>query len=251
MAGFFRGPLLALVCSAALLGTALAGLQGCKKLASLAKPKQPPAFHRPRVDAAFARMLDKLTDDPKFQEALKRGPEGAPGQKLDLAVKASGNRELGAQLAAKGTARLSPVEFLQLTKLKLKLSEKSPKLCAGFWSGGIELSDLGAGLDTLTDEEIERWFVLSERATHLELYATTPLPRFPGKVLIEGFRDISAALPESEREPFVATLKQGAAASPAAGCQAYQQLTRGALTFPEARRDTFMRGLMFDKLVDW
>lgn len=136
-------------------------------------------------------------------------------------------------------------------KLKLKLSEKSPKLCAGFWSGGIDMLELGAGLDTLTDDEIERWFKLSLRATQLELNSSEPLPRFSGKVLVDGFRDISAALPESERSVFVATMQQGLAAPPAAGCLAYQQLTRGALTFADARRDTFLRGLSFDELVDW
>ncbi len=250
MAGLFRGRPLALACGVALAFCGIGGLASCKQLASLAKKKPPQAFNRPRVDAAFGRMLEKLQDDPKFQEALKRGPD-ASGEKLDLAVNAGDYRGLGAQLAAKGTARLSPIEFLQLVKLKLKLSEKSPKLCAGFWSGGIDLAELGAGLDALSDEEIERWFVLSQRATHLELYATTPLPRFPGAVLVEGFREISAALPEGERQTFVATMQQGLTAPPAAGCLAYQQLTRGALSFPETRRDTFLRGIMFDKLVDW
>jgi len=250
MAGFHRGRLLALIARGLVVLGVLGGAGACKELSSLTKKKPPPVFNRPRVDAALSRMLEKLEDDPKFREALKRGPDGG-GEKLNLAVKAADYRELGAQLAAKGTARLSSIEFLQLVKLKLKLSEKSAKLCAGFWTGGIELAELGVGLDALSDEELERWFVLSERATHLELYATAPLPRFSGKVLVEGFREISAALPEGERDAFVATLQQGVSAPPAAGCLAYQQLTRGALGFPETRRDAFLRGLMFDKLVDW
>jgi len=250
MAGYFRGRL-ALAARLALALGVLGGAASCKELASLVKKKPPAVFNRPRVDAALERMLEKLQDDPKFRAALARGPDAASGEKLDLAVKATDYRGLGAQLAAKGTARLSAIEFLQLVKLKLKLSEKSAKLCAGFWTGGIDLAELGVGLDSLDDDELERWFVLSERATHLELYATTPLPRFAGQVLVDGFRDISAALPEGEREAFVATLQQGVSASPAAGCHAFQQVTRGALTFADSRRDTFLRGLMFDKLVDW
>lgn len=233
-----------------LLG-ALAPLASCQKLASLAKPKPAAVFKRPRVDAALARMQERLAQDPKFSEAIKRASTSPQDEKLDLAVNTSGYRELGAQLAAKGTARLSPVEFLQLIKLKLKLAEKSPKLCAGFWSGGIDMNELGAGLDALDDTELERWFELSERATRAELYATTPLPRFAGKVLVDGFRDISAALPPAESEAFAATLREGAKAPPAAGCDAYLKLTRGALVFPDPRRDTFLRGLMFDTLVDW
>jgi hypothetical protein len=226
---------------------------GCKKVASIFKPKPAPVFNRPRVDAALQRMLAKIQDDPKFKEAVAKGP--APkdkGEKLDLAVTNDGGyRELGAQLTAKGTARLSPGQFLELSNLKLALAEKSPKLCAGFWSGGISSDELGAGLDQLSDAQIERWFELSEQAVHLELYATTPLPRFRGQVVVEGIRDVAATLPEAEATAFTDTMQQGTAAPPAAACQAYLRLVKGGLSFTDPRRDTFLRALSFDTLVDW
>lgn len=226
---------------------------GCKKAASLFQPKPAPVFNRPRVDAALQRMLSKIQDDPKFKEALAKGPTGKDkGDKLDLAVNNGGGyRELGAQLTAKGTARLSPGQFLELSNLKLALAEKSPKLCAGFWSGGISSDELGAGLDQLSDAQLERWFALSEQAVHLELYATTPLPRFRGQVVVEGIRDVAATLPQAEATAFTDTMQQGTSAPPAAGCQAYLQLVRGGLKFPDPRRDTFLRALSFDTLVDW
>lgn len=226
---------------------------GCKKVASMLRPKPAPVFNRPRVDAALQRMLSKIQDDPKFKEALAKGPAAkTDGAKLDLAVTDGGGyRELGAQLTARGTARLSPGQFLELSNLKLALAEKSPKLCAGFWSGGLTSDDLGAGLDQLSDSQIERWFELSEQAVHLELYATLPLPRFRGQVVVEGIKDVAATLPEAEAATFTATMQQGTAATPAAGCQAYLQLVRGGLAFGDPRRDTFLRALSFDTLVDW
>jgi len=231
---------------------ALTASVSCKRVAALVRKPAPPTFNRPRVDAALAKISEKIQEDPKFIELIARGPGAAKGEKLDLAFNAaSGYQDLGAQLAAKGMARLSPIEFLQQVKLKLKMAEKSPKLCAGFWSGGVNLADLGEGLDSLSDAEIERWFELADRATHLELYATTPLPRFPGKALTDGIREIAAGLSPAESQAFVATLQQGVSAPPAAGCLAFEQLTRGGLALPEAQRDTFLRGLAFDKLVDW
>src|SRR6478752_1367939 len=233
----------------ALILTVLTAGVSCKRIIALVKKPPPPTFNRPRVDAALAKISEKIQEDPKFIELIKRGPQASNGEKLDLAFKPnSGYQDIGAQLAAKGMARLSPVECLQQVKLKLKMAEKLPKLCAGFWSGGVSIADLGEGLDSLSDSEIERWFELANRATHLELYATTPLPRFSGQVMTDGIRQIAAALPPAESQAFVATMQQGVGAPPAAGCLAFEQLTRGGLALPEAQRDTFLRGLSFDKL---
>ena len=160
-------------------------------------------------------------------------------------------RELGAQLSAKGAARLESAEFMDLMRLKVKLAEASPKLCAGFWSGGLATADLAAGLDALNDADLHRWFELSEHAMHLELYATTPLPRFSGKDLLAGLRDIKAELAPAAADTLTKTMGTGVAATPEAGCLAYLQLTRGGMHLPDARRDTFLRTLTFDSLVDW
>jgi hypothetical protein len=228
------------------------GAGSCKRLASLGRHTASPGFGRPRVDEAAQKMLDHIAEDPKFQAELLRGPGAGPkDEKMNLAVSSSGYRELGAQLAAKGAARLSVNEFLELSKMKLKLAEASPKLCAGFWSGGLNTMDFGAGLDSLSDRELARWFTLSERAVHLQLYATTPLPRFAGTALTEGLRDIADALPPADGQTLRQTMQQGVAAAPEAGCKAYLALERGGLGFPEARRDAFLRALTFDSLVDW
>jgi hypothetical protein len=234
------------------LASAVLGGAGCEKLAALAKKPQPAVFNRPRVDAALWRMLEKVQDDPKFKEVLAKGPQGPKGEKLGLAVTSSSAAgEIGAQLGAKGIARLSPEQFLEVVRLKLKLADKSPKLCAGFWSGGIATADLAEGLDALNDADLERWFDAAAQAAHLELYATTPLPRFKGQVLVEGMRDIAASLSPAESEAFLNTAKQGPSAPPAAACQAFLQLSHGGLAFPDPRRDQFLRALAFDKLVDW
>jgi len=244
-----RGLALALV---AVMLVSIFGAGSCKRLASLGRGSPGAGFGRPRVDEAAQKMLDKIAEDPKFKAELARGPDAAPKDgKLKLAVSSSGYRELGAQLAAKGAARLSVNEFLELSKIKLKLAEASPKLCAGFWSGGLNTVDFGVGLDSLNDRELERWFTLSERAVHLELYATTPLPRFPGKAVTDGLRDIADALPSADGQTLRQVMQQGLAATPEAGCKAYLQLERGGLAFPEPRRDTFLRALTFDSLVDW
>jgi hypothetical protein len=235
-----------------LMFVSMFGAGSCKRLASLRRGSPSSGFDRPRVDDRAQKMIDEIAEDPKFKALLARGPDPASKDgKMKLAVSSSGYRELGAQLAAKGAARLSVNEFLELSKLKLKLAEASPKLCAGFWAGGLNAGDFGAALDSLNDRELERWFTLSERAVHLELYATTPLPRFPGKALTEGLRDIADALPSVDGQTLRQVMQQGVAATPEAGCKAYLQLERGGLALPEPRRDTFLRALTFDSLVDW
>jgi hypothetical protein len=232
-----------------LLVLCLFGAVSCKRLASLGKP--PPVFGRPRVDAAFREMADEIAKDPKFKEELAKGSKSPDTEKLDLAIKSTGNRELGAQLAAKGAARLDAKEFLEMIKLKLKLAEASPKLCTGFWSGGLAGEDFAVGLDALSDPDLHRWFQLSARAMRLQLYATTPLPRFAGQALTDGIGEIKSTLPPEASDTLSKTMTAGVAAPPAAACQAYLQLTRGALRLPDAQRDAFLRAMTFDTLVDW
>jgi hypothetical protein len=236
----------------AALGLLMLGLfatTSCKRLASLGKP--PPVFGRPRVDAAFREMADEIVKDPKFKAELAKGTKNPDGEKLDLAIKSTGNRELGAQLAAKGAARLDAKEFLEMIKLKLKLAEASPKLCTGFWSGGLASEDFAAGLDALSDPDLHRWFQLSGHAMRLQLHATTPLPRFAGQALTDGISEIKSTLPPAASDTLSKTMTAGVAAAPDAACQAYLQLTRGAMRLPDAQRDAFLRALTFDTLVDW
>jgi hypothetical protein len=65
------------------------------------------------------------------------GPGAGHPHKEPMVFTDRGAAGLGAELAAKGTARLTPVELSDLLILKLKLARQSPKLCTGFWSGGM------------------------------------------------------------------------------------------------------------------
>ncbi len=214
-------------------------------------PKEPVVSpRRKRVEAAFESFAETLEKDPMFRDEVQRR-HGAAQKKFNLAFASQGSEEIGAQLAAEGMVRLSPNDFLKIVDLRLKLAENSAKLCAGFWSGGVNRADLIAGFEMLTDEDLQRWMALTERGVRLQLSAKTPLPRFPEKVFIEGAREILDQLPEAEQEPLLKIMEDGVAARPADGCKAFLQLIRGGLRLPSQRRDIFLRAVSFNSLIDW
>lgn len=207
------------------------------------------ALGGPRVYAASQRLAESVARDPKFVEALANQQTGAP--RVNLPVKMDPGQELSAQLVAQGSARLPADEFLEMVKLRLKMAEGSPTICAGFWSGGLLPSDMGRSLEALGDADFQRWFELSERAMRLQLYATTPLPRFSGKAFVQGAREILAPLPDAERAAHMKTMDAGLAAPPAEGCSTYLVLVRGGIQLPSTRRDAFLRALSLNSMVDW
>jgi hypothetical protein len=207
------------------------------------------ALGGPRVYAAFQRTIGVIAKEPRFLEELAR--HRSAGKNLDLPIQVDASQDFSAQLAAQGSARLPPEEFLEIVKLRLQLAEANDKICAGFWSGGLSMSEFGAGLALLRDEDLQRWMELSARAVRLQLYATTPLPRFAAKSYVDGVRDILAPLPLPERTRLTSTMEAGISAPPADGCKALLLLMRGGIELPAHRRDAFLRTMSFNSMVDW
>jgi hypothetical protein len=211
---------------------------------------QPPPLLGGRAENALRTIDERLAGDPKFLAELARY-QRSPTPDKKLAVSVSPQQEFGAQLAAQGLVRLSPDDFLDLAKLRLKLAESSKVLCAGMWSGGIPASEFVNGLERFSDEDLHRWVELTEAGMRLQLYATTPLPRFSGKVFVDGTREIKRRLPPEEQRSLLKTMDAGTTAPPEEACNALLVLMRGGLLLPPARRDPFLRALSFDSLVDW
>jgi hypothetical protein len=222
--------------------------------ANVPRPKLPP-----RVAALYEQATQGLKDDPKFvrfiQDEMKRVADGVPNagqpKNKDNVISDQGFGGLGAELTSLGTMRLPPHEFQETVKLKLKLAQQSSKVCAGFWSAGLSLADMALALDGLSDSELRRWFDLSNRAMHLQLHATDPLPRIKGETVVQGMTSIVEGLPKDEGEALLRIAEAGTAVSPDDGCKAFKQFIEGGLRLPDNVRDPFLRGMSSPSLVDW
>lgn len=147
-------------------------------------------------------------------------PGAGQPKRETLAYTDRGAAGVGAELAAKGTARLSPAQLSDLVALELKLARKSPRLCAGFWSGGITLQDMATTIEAeFTDAEARRWFEPSIAATRLELHAKGPPARIRGEDVGHGIQLMLDALAPVERDPLLNTLDMGVKAPPEAEAQ--------------------------------
>lgn len=210
----------------------------------------PPQRFGGRSEVALRRMGERLGHDPKFLEELARY-QRSPTPDKALAVNVPQQQEFGAQLASQGMVRLPPDDFLDIVKLRLKLAENSKTICVGMWSGGLSALEFANGLDALSDEDLSRWVELTEAAMRLQLYSTTPLPRFSEKVFLDGVREIKRPLPPHEQRTLLKTMETGTSAPPDEACNALLVLMRGGLRLPAARRDSFLRALSFASFVDW
>jgi len=216
------------------------------ELHDTAAPEIRSAFPQPRVAAAFRGMMAALETDSRFMQELKQPRTGVP--KMDVAFDMEGPEGVGAQLAARGAARLPAGALVDLIALKIKLAKGSQMLCEGFWSGHLKSADLGAGLDKLDDADLLRWFALTRQAVEEELRATTPLPRL-AETDLEPAGELFDQVPVHEREVLMRALDQGTQANPADGCKVFLLFSQGAMTLPEPRRSKFLRAFSFNSLV--
>ena len=204
----------------------------------------------PRAKAAFETVMKPIMDEPAFKQRLEAGIGREPA--LEMAVVATGGpaAALSQQLAAQGALRLPAKEYMALQAVKLELARKSPKVCAGMWSGGITEEELVGTIEKLSDQDLRRYFELGGQALRLELQTNQPLPRFERAAVLQGIEEIAGALPSAEQQALLQTVEAGVNVPPEAGCKAMTHLLVGALRMPPERGARFIAGLTNPALLD-
>ena len=156
-----------------------------------AEPKSPPPSPTP-VPAAAADALN----DPEIKKQLEgKTPEEA--------------KAWGAQMSAKGLKRLPFDELVAWNDIRTKLAAGSPSVCAGFWKGGIDASQMQKALSSLSKDDLDRWTVLSTRAIVLEA-KNVPYPPAAQDDVPQLMKYVMSQLGEADRTRFQTLASKGA-----------------------------------------
>jgi len=188
--------------------------------------------------ALNSKLLLPVIQSPYFERRIKElRSVAASDPKARAKLKANGV----ADLIARGMARLEITDLAELFDLKRLLSERSPALCAGFWTGQLSTEDLKAGMRTLTKEQQTIWITISARALSREVAAEGPAPTdVTEKDGTDAMNTLVLELPPPEQAAFTAATQQGTPSRDVA-CKAFHALAVGMEKIPREKRDVILR----------
>lgn len=182
-------------------------------------------------------ILLPILHDPRFKkriDALHTRAAGAPSAPLQ------GAQTGVAELVGAGLARVDTNDLAALFDVKRALAEKSPALCAGFWSGHISPLELKEGLRGLAKEQQSVWITVSGRALSKEVAADGPPPPAPaGTAGPDAMAELQRMLSPEQQAAFAAAA-QGVPTQDIA-CRAFLALAAGLQEVPTDKRDTILR----------
>jgi hypothetical protein len=186
-------------------------------------------------------ILFPLIKSPRFEKRLAQRRVQAAS---DAKSKFKGSATEVAELIAAGMARLEIADLAGLFDVKRALAEKSPALCAGFWTGQISQLDLKDAMRGLTKDQQEVWITVSGRALARELAVEGgPLPAPPEAAVTSAMNDLVLSLSPKQQAAFsVAARAQGPMPRDVA-CQAFLALGTGMQNLPGKKRDVVLRTL--------
>lgn len=174
-----------------------------------------------RFEAAVAPTIERLERHPRARSVLRNGTAGL-------------------ELGALGFRRLSDEDLVRWNRLRIRLAEASPVVCAGMWNGGATDRDVATALLRLSDADLRGWFELNERAVVAELDAASPAPDYR-HVLARGLRRIASRLPSARRQAFFASF--GRQLSSDEACETTLIMLRGVDHLEPDIRIRFLRSL--------
>jgi len=186
--------------------------------------------------ALHTQLLLPIIKSPRFEARIKKLRSAA----ADSKVKLKGNATGVADLIGLGMARLDIRDLAEIFDVKCALAEKSPALCAGFWTGQLSNDDLKAGMRTLSKEQQTVWITVSGRALSKEVAADGPPPPEPAtKAGTEAMDALLLALPPDQQAAFAKAAQQ-AAPNREVACNAFRALAAGLEKIPVAKRDVIL-----------
>ncbi|HEY7375480.1 MAG TPA: hypothetical protein VIF57_25205 [Polyangia bacterium] len=188
--------------------------------------------------ALNTQVLMAVMTDPRFEKRIRELHARA---KANPAAPLKGPGHTGvADLIGAGTARLDGADQAALFDVKVALADRSPALCAGFWTGNVSAASLSEAMRALDRARQRTWITLSARALTKELDAAgAPLPA-PGPAGQDAMAELVQSLSPEQQAAF-ATAAQGAPTDEIA-CRAFRALATGlAKTTTDEKRAAILQ----------
>jgi hypothetical protein len=187
--------------------------------------------------ALNTQALMSIVSDPRFDKRVREMHARAQASPA-APLKGPGHTGV-AELIGAGTARLDGADQAALFDVKVALADKSPALCAGFWTGNVSVASLSAAMHALDRARQRTWITLSARALTKELDANgAPLPA-PGPAGQDAMAELVQSLSPDQQAAF-ATAAQGAPTDEIA-CRAFRALAAGLAKTTDEKRAAILR----------
>lgn len=180
--------------------------------------------------------------DAMNAELERQGVTAAFHAKLSGVTDTLVARKYGSDLARKGIPRLSLELLAEREGILLHLdSIAGDTLCAGHFMGTLQPAQLRGFIGLLDSTRLRHWAAISVAAMKSQLESTVavapPTPDQVGAVL----RQITAQVPDADRERFTAIFGSMGTASLADQCWASKMTTATALGMPDSVRESVLR----------
>ena len=152
-------------------------------------------------------------------------------------------RALAGILTTRGLQYLELADLQDWVRIKARMAERSPALCAAMWKGRVDDPALGARtLTELGEPDARAWARLSAKASLLALDDASP-PSVDHEARVRALQSIVAKLPEGDRPAVMADVVKRAELSDERACQLMRMMLEGADTLPAELQHAFLRAL--------
>jgi hypothetical protein len=184
--------------------------------------------------ALNTQLLGSIISDPRFEKRIYAI------QSRDTSAPAKGAAGGGvAGLVAAGMARLDAADQAAIFDVKVALADKSPALCAGFWTGNVPLALLSEAMRALDRTQQRTWITVSGRALTRELEASAAPPSRSTAAGTDAMAELIQRLSPEQRAALAAA-DQGAPSEQVA-CGAFRALAAGLRKVSDEKRAAILR----------
>jgi hypothetical protein len=187
--------------------------------------------------ALYTDLLEPITTDPRLEKHVRQ-LQAASSPSAPL--KGPGRTGV-ADLIAAGMVRLEPADQVAIFDVKVALAEKSPALCAGFWTGSVPSTALTESMRNLDRSQQRSWIAISARALTRELEADGTPPPAPGPAAQDAMAELVQSLSAEEQAAFGAAAAAQGAPTQDVACRAFRALAAGMRKTTDEKRAAILR----------
>jgi hypothetical protein len=152
-------------------------------------------------------------------------------------------RALAGTLTTRGLQYLELADLQEWARIKTRMAERSPTLCAAMWKGRVDDPTLGARtLTELGEPDARAWARLSARAS-LKALEDAPAPSVGDQARMLALQSIVAKLPEGDRSAVVADVVKREELSDERACELMRLMLEGSRGLAPELQHAFLRAL--------